>query len=301
MKRETVREFVFYEYAKLITNKAKGPRPPRVADRREKGRYWSFVAMTFKKLKDGKLSPSGLDKENKMLVEGDRVCAYCGCEGKLQWEHIIPRSRGGPDTIDNQVLACGECNRAKGTKDPIEWLSPDRIEIPRLVMGKFLKLVLEKNLERGTFDELLQRHPDGRENWCGAFEEEQEEVRRRQTCPFCQLEQDKIVAQDELTLTMRDGYPVSEGHTLVIPKRHVESWFDLEDDEQTAMLRAVRKAQAALDDELHPAGWNFGINVGAAAGQTVWHVHVHLIPRYDNDVDDPRGGVRHVIPGKGFY
>lgn len=120
-------------------------------------------------------------------------------------------------------------------------------------------------------------------------------------CPFCTIPPERVVAQDDQTVTLRDRYPVSEGHTLVVPKRHVASWFELDDAEQSALLRAVRSAQTELDEELHPDGWNIGVNVGAAAGQTVWHVHVHLIPRFEGDVDDPRGGVRHVIAGKGFY
>ena len=102
-------------------------------------------------------------------------------------------------------------------------------------------------------------------------------------------------------MTLRDGSPVSPGHTLVVPRRHVASWFELSEEEQIAVLKAVSRARSRLDEEHSPAGYNLGVNVGAAAGQTVMHVHVHLIPRYQGDVADPRGGVRHVVPGKGFY
>jgi diadenosine tetraphosphate (Ap4A) HIT family hydrolase len=120
-------------------------------------------------------------------------------------------------------------------------------------------------------------------------------------CPFCTLPRDRIVAEDELTLTIRDGYPVSPGHTLVIPKRHVRSLFDASDAERRALWEALQRARAALDAELQPAGYNLGINDGEMAGQTVMHLHVHLIPRYPGDSSDPRGGVRHSIPGHGYY
>jgi diadenosine tetraphosphate (Ap4A) HIT family hydrolase len=115
-------------------------------------------------------------------------------------------------------------------------------------------------------------------------------------CPFCDPG-DRVVDADELTFTILDAYPASPGHTLVIPRRHVASWFDLDDVEQAAVLRAVGRAKARLDAARRPDGYNVGINVGAAAGQTVWHVHVHLIPRYSGDASDPRGGVRHAVGG----
>ena len=100
---------------------------------------------------------------------------------------------------------------------------------------------------------------------------------------------------------MRDGYPVSEGHALIIPKRHVQSFFELKAIEKAAVLQALDEAKEALDREFSPDGYNIGINDGEAAGQTVLHLHVHLIPRYKGDTEDPRGGVRHVFPQKAKY
>ncbi len=120
-------------------------------------------------------------------------------------------------------------------------------------------------------------------------------------CPFCTLPRERIVAEDALTLTIRDGFPVSLGHTLVIPRRHMPSLFEATDAERAALWAASVTARAALDAELHPDGWNLGVNEGAAAGQTVVHLHLHLIPRFHGDTADPRGGVRHCIPGKGYY
>ena len=87
----------------------------------------------------------------------------------------------------------------------------------------------------------------------------------------------------------------------MIVKRHVESFFDATEEEQEAILSAVREAKGALDAEFHPDGYNLGVNVGVAAGQTVMHVHVHVIPRFTGDTPNPRGGVRHCIPGRGCY
>lgn len=120
-------------------------------------------------------------------------------------------------------------------------------------------------------------------------------------CPFCALPRTRILAEDALTLTVRDGYPVSPGHTLVIPKRHIASLFETTDAERRALWEALRRAREVLDRELRPAGYNLGVNDGDAAGQTVMHLHVHVIPRYAGDVEDPRGGVRHSIPGRGYY
>ncbi|MCK9278744.1 MAG: HIT family protein, partial [Methanoculleus sp.] len=98
-----------------------------------------------------------------------------------------------------------------------------------------------------------------------------------------------------------DRYPVSPGHLLLIPFRHVAGPFDATDGEQAALLALVREAKAFLDERFHPDGYNVGVNVGTAAGQTVMHLHVHVIPRYAGDMADPRGGVRGVIPEKRKY
>ena len=109
------------------------------------------------------------------------------------------------------------------------------------------------------------------------------------------------VAENALAFAVRDGFPVSEGHTLVITKRVVPTWFDATDDERRAVMELVDTVRAQLDEEFHPDGYNVGFNAGSAAGQTVMHLHVHVIPRYRGDMDDPRGGVRHVIPARGNY
>jgi diadenosine tetraphosphate (Ap4A) HIT family hydrolase len=119
-------------------------------------------------------------------------------------------------------------------------------------------------------------------------------------CPFCALPAGRIVHARESAVVIRDGFPVSPGHSLVIPKRHV-SFFEVTDDKRTDLLTLLAEARDDLERQFRPAGYNIGINDGAAAGQTVPHLHIHLIPRYAGDRDDPRGGVRWVLPDKAAY
>lgn len=120
-------------------------------------------------------------------------------------------------------------------------------------------------------------------------------------CPFCQLDAACIVFSDDVTLVIRDAFPVSPGHTLIIPRRHVGSFFELTAPERASMFELLTQAKVELDETLQPDGFNIGINDGAAAGQTVPHLHLHLIPRYRGDTPDPRGGVRWVLPAKAKY
>ena len=120
-------------------------------------------------------------------------------------------------------------------------------------------------------------------------------------CPFCTLPPDRLLATRATAIAIRDAFPVSPGHTLIIPRRHVASFFDITDAERADLLALLSSARHDLDREFHPAGYNIGINDGAAAGQTVPHLHIHLIPRYAGDQPDPRGGVRWVIPDKAAY
>ena len=121
------------------------------------------------------------------------------------------------------------------------------------------------------------------------------------TCPFCCPADDRIVRAFDAVLVLRDGFPISPGHTLIVPRRHVRSFFALTPDEQAGMLEALNWAKAELTRSQRPDAFNVGLNDGPAAGQTVPHCHLHLIPRYVGDVPDPRGGVRWIIPGKAKY
>lgn len=122
-----------------------------------------------------------------------------------------------------------------------------------------------------------------------------------ENCIFCELPNERIQYESDLWLVVRDGYPVSPGHTLIIPKRHVKDFFEINEHEYSTLQSVINISKKQLDEELKPDGYNIGINCGAEAGQTVFHLHIHLIPRYKGDRDDPRGGVRWIMPDQADY
>lgn len=121
------------------------------------------------------------------------------------------------------------------------------------------------------------------------------------TCPFCNPDRSSVIIANDHALSFYDGYPVTVGHTLVVPKRHIASFFDATREEQAALFDLLTEMRQLLLEERSPDGFNVGINDGAAAGQTLKHLHIHLIPRYAGDTDDPRGGVRWIMPEKAPY
>jgi diadenosine tetraphosphate (Ap4A) HIT family hydrolase len=118
-------------------------------------------------------------------------------------------------------------------------------------------------------------------------------------CPFCAPGEDVLAS--EHAVARRDIHPVTPRHLLIVTRRHVADFFDTTPEEQASLLLLLRRARAWLQHEYQPEGFNVGVNVGEVAGQTVPHVHLHLIPRYRGDTPEPRGGVRGVIPGKQSY
>lgn len=121
------------------------------------------------------------------------------------------------------------------------------------------------------------------------------------SCPFCDLEQSIIIAESKSAIAFRDAFPLTKGHTLVVPRQHVNSIYALPAMEQADLWAFVAELRHLLAEELNVNAFNVGINDGPAAGQTVEHAHIHVIPRRFGDVDDPRGGIRHIIPGKARY
>lgn len=121
------------------------------------------------------------------------------------------------------------------------------------------------------------------------------------TCPFCTLQPERIIEENDHAIWIYDGFPVSPGHSLIIPRRHVGSFFEVSTEERIAMLALLDNAKMTVEEKYQPNAFNIGINDGPAAGQTVPHLHLHLIPRYEGDVSDARGGVRWVIPEKADY
>jgi len=121
------------------------------------------------------------------------------------------------------------------------------------------------------------------------------------SCPFCSYSQSDVVLERSSAYVRYDAYPVTPGHMLVIPKRYVASLFDLGPQERRDVWELVEECKDLLDVEHHPDGYNIGVNVGTAAGQTIFHCHIHVIPRYRGDSEDPTGGVRGVIPSRQKY
>lgn len=118
---------------------------------------------------------------------------------------------------------------------------------------------------------------------------------------FLEIPQDRHIGETAWFFLIYDGYAVSPGHILVITKTLRTDYFELTDKEKTDLDNAIQLAKTIIEQEHEPDGYNIGMNCGAAAGQTVFHFHCHVIPRYIGDMDDPRGGVRHCVEGKGYY
>ena len=127
-------------------------------------------------------------------------------------------------------------------------------------------------------------------------------MKTEKECPFCLIEENReIICESKGALAIPDKFPISPGHMLIVPKQHVSDYFELSEAEQQELWQLVNRCKASLTERYRPDGFNVGINVGPTAGQTIFHVHIHLIPRYKGDVKNPKGGIRHTIPGKGYY
>ena len=122
-------------------------------------------------------------------------------------------------------------------------------------------------------------------------------------CVFCEqfIPNRNPLFENKLAIAYFDEFPVSKGHTLIITKRHATTFFDITNEEQIAIIELLNKCKKYIDKKYHPDGYNVGLNCGESAGQSVMHIHMHLIPRYNGDVENPRGGVRGVIPNKKNY
>ena len=123
------------------------------------------------------------------------------------------------------------------------------------------------------------------------------------TCLLCELHSEgkRIVYENKIFWSLLDKNPVSEGHSLIIPKRHLISFFELNENDLSYLFYAMQNTKKTIEERFHPDAYNIGINDGQSAGRTIHHLHVHLIPRYKGDVENPIGGVRNIIPGKGYW
>lgn len=124
---------------------------------------------------------------------------------------------------------------------------------------------------------------------------------KSESCPFCAIAEERVVEAVDDAFAVLDAFPVSPGHTLIVVRRHVADIFELYKEEVAAVVRLIESARRRIDGEFQPVGYNIGVNIGRAAGQTIAHARFHVIPRYLGDTPDPTGGVRNVIHGKGRY
>jgi diadenosine tetraphosphate (Ap4A) HIT family hydrolase len=224
-----------------------------------------------------------------------KIDEYVTKRGAAIWEHRRKSSGYVPGTARYEVLKrarfrCELCGISADEKA----LEVDHI-LPRNHGGSdelhnFQALCYSCNATKRDRDDTDFR------GMAGAYEE------RSAECPFCQLPASRLVGENELAVAFRDAYPVTELHTLIIPKRHVADYFDLYQPERNAMQALVEEQRRLIiSADASVVGFNMGINAGEAAGQTIFHCHMHLIPRRSGDVADPRGGVRGVIPSKQQY
>ena len=225
----------------------------------------------------------------------EAINAYISKRGEAIWGHRGPDSGYVSGSIRYNVLkrAKHRCELCGGHEEQVA-LHVDHI-IPRSKGGtddisNFQALCMTCNTNKRDTDDTDFR---------GTLDSYSD---RETSCIFCNLGAGRIIAENELCIAIKDAFPVTEHHTLVIPKRHVADYFDLHQPERNAIEAMLHEQrQSILDEDNTVTGFNIGINAGASAGQTVFHVHVHLIPRRDGDVADPRGGVRGVIPSKQRY
>lgn len=224
-----------------------------------------------------------------------KVDEYEKARGRFIWLHRAKDAAYVPGSLRYEVLKkarfrCELCGISAEEKA----LDVDHI-LPRNKGGKTVAENLQAlcytcNSQKRDLDDTDFR------SWKSLYET------RNESCIFCSLESRSIKAHNVLAIAFEDRYPVTKGHTLITPKRHVGSFFDLASGEHKACLILLQEMKNKIvERDPKVTGFNIGINEGKDAGQTILHSHIHLIPRRKADVDDPRGGIRHVIPGSGYY
>jgi diadenosine tetraphosphate (Ap4A) HIT family hydrolase len=229
------------------------------------------------------------------------------CEQKIQeyedkrdgahWEHRRRGRKVISGTVRYEVLkrANGRCELC-GVSHELKSLEVDHI-IPKSLGGKddisnYQALCYTCNAQKNNKDDTDFR------NLKSQYEHREKE------CLFCEIQIDKkrVIEENALAYVIRDAFAISEHHTLIIPKRHALDYFSLYQPEINAINQLIQYQKDSLDKlDKSIIGYNIGMNCGEAAGQTIFHCHIHLIPRRKNDVESPRGGVRNIIPGKGSY
>ena len=228
----------------------------------------------------------------------DKLVEYENRRGDKIWEHRATDREAISGSVRYQVLLragrrCEMCGASVADKA----IDVDHI-IPRSLGGlndisNYQALCWECNTNKGNRDKTNLKDIEGKYS------------HRQENCLFCDVQtkdRQRIVAENSLAYATRDGFPVTEYHTLFIPKRHAKDYFELTQAEINAINQLMQEQKTVLNKlDKTIEGYNIGMNCGETAGQTVFHCHVHLIPRRKGDVENPRGGVRHLIAGKGFY
>lgn len=246
------------------------------------------------KLLDYDTIPDNIKVEIIRICE-ERIDQYIKKRGDAIWNHRSKNRRAIPGSIRYQVLKrakfrCELCGISADEKA----LEVDHI-VPKNLGGEdsinnYQALCYTCNSQKRDTDSTSFREP---EEFYGY---------KNPDCIFCKLGNRKIEFENNLAIAFYDLFPVTEGHLLIIPKRHAKDYFELKQAEINAINEIISMArEKMLEKDKSIQGFNIGINNGKAAGQTIFHSHIHLIPRREGDVVDPRGGVRHVIPGKGKY
>jgi len=238
------------------------------------------------------------DSEVGQLIDlcHNKVNHFKEHRGDEVWQHRSRNRKAMPGTVRYEVLKrsnyrCELC----GINAEDKALEVDHI-VPKSLGGKddltnYQALCFTCNASKGNRDDLNLR--------VARVDYDQ----RKPSCLFCDAYLDReVVAENTLAYAIKDGFPVTEGHMLIMPKRHVNDYFGLSTAEVSATHQLMHKLKADLSStDPTISGFNIGMNAGESAGQSVFHCHTHLIPRRDGDVDNPRGGVRHVVGGKGYY
>ena len=239
------------------------------------------------------LTPENIETLKQLCV--DRIGEFIDSRGQDVWQHRKKSKGYVSGTVRYEVLKnakyrCELC----GISADVKSLEVDHI-IPRNHGGadditNFQALCYSCNATKRDRDDTDLRGIAATYN------------HREDNCLFCSIESARVIDQNELAYVIEDGFPVTVGHRLVIPKRHVAEYFDLGQPELNAVNQLLTKHKALIElEDPTVSGFNIGINCGEDAGQTIFHCHVHLIPRRKGDVKEPRGGIRHLIPEKGCY
>ena len=236
------------------------------------------------------------DQQRELIAICDsRIDEYIEKRGKNIWQHRRVSSRAIPGSVRYEVLkrAKGRCELCGISKD-VKSLEVDHI-MPRSKGGKnelsnYQALCYTCNAQKLNRDDTDFR------------ELNKEFETRDKNCLFCNLPKKRIIDEDEFMFVIKDGFPVTQHHTLIIPKRHVADYFGLHQPELNSLNTLLQKHKDLnTKKDKTVTGFNIGTNNGEDAGQTVFHCHVHLIPRRKGDIKNPRGGVRGLIPEKKDY